>query len=46
MKNKVDNKKCYSCRKPIKGKKLFCKECEDKPEARKTMASTFIGGWH
>jgi len=24
-------RKCYVCRKPIKGKSLFCKKCENKP---------------
>lgn len=39
---KKDVKKCYSCRKPIKGKALFCKDCEGKKDSRKHSASTLV----
>lgn len=28
--SKNTTRKCYNCRKEIKGKKLFCKDCEKK----------------
>ena len=39
-------KKCFGCGKPMKGKKIFCKDCEKKPEQRKSTSGTFKGGWH
>ena len=44
--SKKEVRKCYSCRKPVEGKNLFCKDCEKKPEARKSTMSTFKGKWH
>jgi predicted amidophosphoribosyltransferase len=41
MKKKKENR-CWACRKKIAEGKLFCKECEKKPEARKSGTSTYV----
>lgn len=35
-------KKCYACRKEIRGDKIFCKKCEKDKDARKHTSGTLI----
>ena len=35
-------RKCYACKKPVKGDALFCKACEKKPESRKQTMGTLV----
>ena len=35
-------KKCYSCRKEIKGNALFCKKCEKDESARKHSVGPLV----
>lgn len=39
---KTEQHRCYSCRKVLKNKKkIFCKDCETKPDRAKSSISTF-----
>lgn len=42
MKKKKQERKCYSCRQPVKGTALFCSKCEKDPKARKHTMGTYI----
>ena len=42
-KEKKEVPRCYSCRKVLKTKKkLFCKDCETKPDRAKSSIGTFV----